>query len=311
MRKFIPYIIICSFCIVFTVVLFASLKQKIDGKFFVYEKNYNVVNDDNNKNFNVSFYVNDKKSYLVDKQQVKKCYIIDNENSSTIDVSLIDITPNNYEVEYEGEKYYEYLYTFAINFNTDEQIKWYFNKASLQLNYNGNIMYDISIGQFSFVKVINNSDDVIISYIKPIISDVETNSYLSGLILGLRKNDKCNSIKINNIEIINANMQTGELISVSKEKPLEHTFEDIFEYNFINTNSGDGNINYNLIDDDIIYIKIPIYYERLYLATSFPIKINYSFNNQELDYYLYDYMFYNPANEKISKQNIHFYNIYD
>lgn len=310
MRKIIPYIIICCFCIVFTVVLFVSLNKKTNGKFFVYEKNYNIVYDNDVKKLNISIFVNDKKSYLVDKQQVKNCYIIDKDNSSVIDVSLMNITFNNNEVEYEDNNYFEYLFTFNINFNTEEDTEWYFNQAILQLNYNGNIMYDILIGQFSFVKVMNKNDDVVISYIKPIISEVETNSYLSGLILGIRKNDT-NNIILNNIQIMNTNIGAGELISISKEKPLENTFEDIFQYDFINTNKGNGNINYNIIDDKIIYVKIPIYYEYLYLATSFPIKINYSLKNKELDYYLYDYTFYEPTNEIINKKNIHFYNIYD
>lgn len=311
MRKILPYIIICCFCVVFTIILFVSLNNKTVQKFFVYEKNYNVVYDEDNKKFNVDVYVNDKKCYLVDKTQVKKCAIIDKENSSIINISLETITDSNNEIDYDGEKYYQYLFTFNINFNTEEEIKWYFEQAILQINYNGNLEYDILIGQFSFVKVKNNSEDVIISYIKPIITEIETNSYLSGLILGLRKSENCNNVKINYIEIMNTNMHPGELIDIVKERPLDNTFEDIFGYNFINTNIGDGNINYNINDDDIIYIKIPIYYERLYLTTSFPLKINYSYNNKELDYYLYDYTFYNPTNEVISKQNIHFYNLYD
>lgn len=311
MRKLLPYIITCIFCAIFIVILLVSLNNKKTQKFFVYEKNYNVVYSTNSKKIYIDVYVNDKKCYLVDKKQVKSCSIINDENSSFIDVSLENIIDNKSVIEYDSEKYYQYSFIFNINFDTEEEIKWYFERAILQIKFNGNIEYDISIGQFSFIKIKNNPDDIIISYVKPIITEIEENSYLSGLILGLRKNEKVNNIKINNIEVMNANMYTGEKISIINDRPIENTFEGIFGYDFINTNSGDGSINYNIVNNDIIYIQIPIYYEYLYMTTSFPVKINYSLDNKELDYYLYDYIFYNPINEIVSKKNIHFYNVYD
>lgn len=309
MRKLLPYIVVIVFSFSFIIILFVSTNNKVVNSFLIYERNYNVVCSENTDNtFNVLFYVSNKKSYINDKKQIKNSFINDNEES-IIEVKLINIFDNNKIINYNGIDYHEYVFSFLVLFDSADPFEWYFKNAYLQLNYNGNIEYNIQIGQFSLIKVNNNHDHITISNVKPIITEYNNNTYLSCLILGIRKVNN-NIIHIKNIKLLNSNITTGSVI-ISNKMVNNTSFEDIFGYDFNSVNKDENDIDIVLNNNEIIYIKIPIYYEKYLPINSFPIKINYAIGDYEYNYYLYNYTFYNQTNEVISKENLHTYEIYD
>lgn len=308
MRKYIPYIVISVFAIIIVICIICVNFNKTDCYLLSYKTNYNVTTDNNEDCYlNINLYINNNKSYIVDKNQIMNCYISDSNNSSIINLQISSIKQNDLHLTYKNNKYNCYNFKFKILFDSYDHFEWYIEDAILNVNYKGNKEYNVKIGNFSFVRIDNINDDIIISNIKPLLSSVNDNSYMSGLILGVRKNSNYN-VNIESIKILNCNTYVGEKVQIIDNLPEGNDFNKIYGYDYSNLIKGSGEVNINIIDDNVYYLLIPIYYEKLLLVNNFAIEFCLIINGEEIKYYLNNYTYYQPNNEIIKEEDIFIYN---
>lgn len=307
MRKYIPYIILSLFTIVIVVCIICVRISDRNTYLISYKKNYNITSNSNDDDYiNINLFINNKKSYILDKNQLNKCYLSDRSNSSILNIEIDSIKKTELDFEYKNSKYYCYNFRFKIMFDTDDEFEWYINEAILNLRYKGDKEYNINIGDINYIKVDNNNNDIIISNIKPLLSSINDNSYMTGLIVGVRKNSNYN-VNIAEINFMNCNIAIGDKIQIIDKLPNGNDFKTICGYDNSSVVKGDGLIDLNLNSNDRYFIVIPIYYDELLIVNECVIKFKINVNGEEKSFYLKDYTFYQPNNEIIEKNNIYIY----
>lgn len=308
MRKYIPYIVILVFCIITFILLIIPTKPK-DVKILYYKKNYNLSSSiSNNDYLNIDLMINDYRSYMIDKSQILHSYLTDKALSSIIDLELIDIIQSDNTIDYENDVFYNYTFVFKVLFKTDSFTTWYIKDAILKIGYNGNKNYSIDIGNFSLIKLEKNNDDFItISSVKPLLSKINKNQYLTGLVLGIRSN--CvNDLYLKNINILNEGVFVGNNISMINDEPDSNDFKEVLGYDFLNQQKGNGEINY-LITDKIQYFVIPIYYDNLIMVNTFPIEFTIKNNNSYHKFYFNNFKYFEQLDIVINRDDIDVYEV--
>lgn len=307
-RKIIYLVISFIFIFIIFFAIILNLDKNDQEKVLILEKNYDISsNIDEIDYINVSVYISNKKSYVIDKNQLVNSYLKDN-NDSSLELELLEIKDNENNIEYDELNYYEYLFKFKILFKTSVPIEWYFDDAYLNLNYNGNNSYELNIGHCSIIKYNSNNDHFSIKNLRPLLSNYKNNDYASGLLLGLSNNDS-SLINIKQIELLNNIVNIGEGIKQLNEFPDSADFDSVAGYNFTEITRGKGEVDYNINPDETIFLFIPFYYNNLYVSTSFPVKISYMVNNIEYSYIINDFIYFVPSQEYFIKELIHIYNV--
>lgn len=297
---------VITFIIVIVCLLIPKTKN---SKIITLFKNYNLcslVSDEDV--INIDVYVNDKKTYITDKKQIISSYITDMNNDSVIELDLVGIYKTNEYINYQKDKFYLYTFQYKINFKTDTYIEWYIENALLEINYIDNIEYNLKIGNFSFIKLeLANEQLISISSIKPLTSNIKNNTYLTGVVIGVRNlyNDELN---IKEINILNCGMGIGNNILEIPALPQGNNFDIIagYDYSLINKGSNEVNITVN---DEIKYLLIPFYYDKLLIVEECPIAIKILKNDTESVFYINDYIYYEPFEEVVKIDDISIYDV--
>ena len=307
MRKYIPYIIILVFCIITIILLFVPTKTK-NIRFLYYKKNYNLSSNINNNDYlNIEILINDKKSYFIDKKQIIHSYLTDKDLSSIIDLEIVDIISSDENIKYKGEMFYTYSLVFKVLFKTDTFTEWYIKGAKLMIGYNGNKNYSIDIGNFTLIKLEKQENYITIASVKPLLSKVGKNKYMTGLILGIRSTFN-NEYFLKSIRILNEGIFVGNNISQLCEEPESNEFKEVLGYEYVNQKKGDGKINY-LINENINYYVIPLYYENIIMANYFPIEFIIQNNHESFNYYFGNYKYYDQLDIVLEENDIIVYEI--
>ena len=301
MRKILPYIALFSVVIVISISIMFNQSKTID-KFIYYYGSYNITTLVDEDNFlNINLYVNNDKSYFVDKYQINECYI--QNIDSIIDLEINNIYNTKEVVKYKNTNYYKFIYKFKVLFNTTEEIKWNLNDVTLYLRYNDNKEYNLNIGDISINKINDNDTILAISNIKPLTSVINNNTILTGLIIGVRNSKENNSIIINKISVLDANISVGNKIEILNDIPKTNSFNEVSNYNYSSIKKGEEEVNIKVTNAST-YLFIPIFYNNVTVASKFPIEISYIYNNDLYRYVLYDYTFYEPINVIINDNNL-------
>ena len=301
MRKYLPYICLI---IIFIVVLISILFNKSKGveQFIYYYDSYNLtstINDDDYLNINI--YVNSKTSYFIDKSQLSDCYLKNEEN--IIDLELISIHNANEVVKYKEEDYYNFIFKFKLKFDTTTNLTWHMKKTTLHMRYNNSKEYNLDIGDLTINKIINNKELISLTNIKPLTSIIKNNTYLTGVVIGIRNVTK-NNLKINKISLLDANVSVGNQVYILNELPESNSFDSVADFDYLSVSKGIEEVNINL-KNETIFIFIPIYYNKLTLKTKFPIEftLNTTDFNQE-KYILFNYTFFEPSNYIVDENEL-------
>lgn len=309
MRKKI-IIIVCLVVIVVTLALTLIFTNSKKTKVISFRKNYDVSSYvDEKDEFNVNFLINNKKSYFVDKKQINTCFLTNKENDEMIDLKIIDIINNSEKIKYQKDNFYSFTFRFLIDFKIDSNYEWNNKDAFIVIKYNDNKIYNLNIGMLSFNKICENErTDFTITNIKATTSVVKDNSYLAGILIGLRiLNNK--SLTINKVDLLNGGVSVGKEVIMLDKVPDTNEFKDIVGYDFKESVKGNGSINYEINDSKTYYFYIPLYYEEDLIINKFPIKFTYTINNEVKEDYLVNYVYYEVQQENISKDNIHIYEV--
>ena len=306
MRKIIPFICIGVIVIIFSIAIIFFTKE-IDTKVLTYFKNYNVsslIGDDDY--INVSIYINNKKSYFIDKDQITTSYLLSKSENDSIKLELKDVVKSNESIKINNEEYYLYLFKFKLLINIEDNYNFELEEAYLNLCYQNNKNYKLNIGQFTFNKYKKHDSSISISLVKPLTFE-DTNSYLGGVVYGIQNNLN-KSITIKQIDILNVNVSCGDNIKeVSNYDSID--FEDVSGYNhsYVNMNNKDINITINANENKKIIV--PLYYVELFILNKFPLKITYLYNGNTYEYIYGIYNYYNPIKEVVSDDNYMIYKI--
>lgn len=307
MRKILPIVCVIIIVVIFFIT-FTVKETNVNDKFISYERNYNITSLTTDEDIiNINLFVNNKKTYLVDKNQIVSSYLKDKNNENMLTLEIKDIVYDNKEISYYDDKYYSYTLMFMINFKTENFISWLIDEAILEIEYNDNKKYNINIGSLSINKIDYNSESIIVTDIKPLTSNINDNTFLTGLIIGVRKNTN-NVIFLDQINILNSGIFVGNNILEINELPKENNFNAVVNYDYSSVEKGNNNVSITL-GEEKIFLLIPLYYDNLIIADTFPIEIIFNNNHNKEKYYFYDYVYYTPIVENISKNNIYTYDI--
>jgi len=300
MRKYYPFI--CLGLIV-VVIIISIIFNKSKGKdqFIYYYDSYNIVSNINEDNYlYVNIYVNNKKSYFIDKGQVSDCYIQNNED--TIDLELIKIHNTNETVNYNNTEFYNFIFTYKLKYDSSSNSTWKMKDINLYMRYNNTKEYNLKIGDLTINTLSNNDDVITISNIKPLTILINNNNYLTGLIIGLRTVDD-ESINIQKISILDANAAVGNNIYKLDELPESNSFDEVADFDYKSITKGNEEVNIKLYKDSV-YIFIPIYYNKLIVSTKFPIEFTYYLDGIEQKYILANYTYFEPTNYIMNEQEL-------
>lgn len=145
MKKIYPFIVIPVFIILITIIVIDRRKD-INTKVITINTNYTNLYDNDSK-IELSFYINNNKHPLINKESYEDIYIKDLFDTKTLSLNLLDITYSHSEV-YLKETYYSYNLLFdsinlTNNFNIDE--------SYLSLNLINGDNYLFKMGKFSLM----------------------------------------------------------------------------------------------------------------------------------------------------------------
>lgn len=307
MRKYMPYLIIITFLVITIIILLIPSRIK-DDKLLYLKKNYNLSSNINKNDYlNIEILINNNKSYFIDKNQIIHSYLTDDEITSIVDLEIVDVINNDYNIVYENEKYYSYTLIFKVLFKTSTFLEWYIDDVKLMLGYNGNKNYEIEIGNFSFIKLEDSNNIITISNVSSLLSNIGNNKYLTALVLGIRST-KDEELLLEKIKIMNEDIIIGNNISKIDNLPDSNNFKEVLGYEYINQLSGDGIVNYE-INNEIKYFIIPLYYEELMIVNSFPIEFTINKDDEIIKYYYNGMKYYDIIEEVVKKENIFVYDI--
>lgn len=306
MRKIIPFVCLGVIIISFLIGIIFFTKT-VEINILTYLRNYNVASTIEEDDYiNISFFINDKNSYILDKSQFEYASVTSLDDSESMKLDLISVISKEESLEYNDDKYYMFILNFKILFDVKDEYNWNLSDAYLNIGYQGNKDYKIKIGKFSFNKYIKSESLISISSIKPLTFEND-NSYLGGVIYGI-KNNSNKPISINKIEILNTNAHIGDGI-----KEIENInsidFEEVAGYSHDQVKKRINDLNIIIDSQKEKKIFVPIYYDELFIMRRFPIKINYLCNDKTYDYTFGLYNYYNPIKEVVKKNNYMVYKV--
>lgn len=302
-KKMRKYITLCCVIGTIVIVIISVLfnKTKVQDEFIYFYNSYNLTSAINEDDYlNVNIYVNNTKSYFVDCNQISTCYI--ESDTGSVDLSKINIYNENQNIDYHSEKYYKFNFKFKLQYNTLNYNSWFITNAKLIIRYNNNAEYILKIGDISINKIENNEENISLSTIKPLTSIINKNTYLTGLILGIRKT--CDyEVILKKIKLLDANLFVGNKVEVLSYLPETNKFEDVANYNYSSLNVGVEDVDFEL-SESTIYFFIPIYYNIKTISNKFPILLELSVNNNIKNYVFSNYTFYEPSEYIINEHEI-------
>ena len=147
MRKYIPYLCVLVTVIIITISILYN-KDKEEDSFIYFYNSYNLSSSVTEEDFlNINIYVNNKKTYFVDKNQISTCYIEGGED--IINLDIINISSNNENIVYKNNEYYCFNFKFKLFFDTANFTTWFLKDVNLIINYNNDKEYVLKIGDIS------------------------------------------------------------------------------------------------------------------------------------------------------------------
>ena len=306
MRKIIPFICLGVIIVSFLIGIIFFTKN-IEINIITYLRNYNVASTVEEDDYlNISLFINDKNSYILDKNQFEYAIITSKDEIESMKLDLISVNSKEETIKYNDDKYYMFALNFKILFDVKDEYSWNLSDAYLSIGYQGNKDYKIKIGKFSFNKYVKRESLINISYIKPLTFE-NNNSYLGGVIYGINNNSN-QAINISKIEILNTNVYIGDGI-----KKVDNTnsidFEEVAGYGHEQVKKRSGDLTINIDSQKEIKLFVPIYYDELFIMNRFPIKIIYSYNGKTYEYIFGLYNYYNPIKEIVQSNNYMVYKV--
>ena len=285
------YVIILLIFLIFLVLLMRV--EKKDIKIGVIENAINLF-DEGITNLDISFYINQKKSYITDINKIKSSYL---ENKKTNEIIKIEVTEFIllYEANINKESFYKYL----VNFKIDLQYDFYFDDCLLVIDYENKIV-NLKIGSVSGMvndEVINN--DVTVSYLKGLVIEKNNKSYLGGIYIGLKSDE---TIKITNISLSDYNVIITDAQKINDFNDIEN-YENLIKLNETNKLFNDVYISGE--EKFLLFLG----YHKLEQIPEVGLKIDYTLNNEPKTMFYPKFRFYINHNDKDYLSDLVFYEL--
>lgn len=257
-------------------------------EFFTVQQEYYIEFEENTY-LKTSVKCSRKDTMYLDKELVSSVSIYDNNTKEEYLLDLVEI--NKLDLyEYNDKNYYDYELKLLIPFKSDSLIS--LENCYMSMNYINDETLDFKIGKVFLYNKDSSVKAFTISSLKGLVTTINEEQTLSGVILSLTK--EYDNLTIINIETLNNNV----IINKGKITELEHTnyesttpINDVlgYEYNIYNQPS-DKNINYN-VDKNLIFL-LPLSYLNQTSVSTLGFKITYIMDNTVYHQVIEPFMFF-------------------
>lgn len=306
MRKILYFIPLLVLAVVVALVLsFKKEKTVVISQ----KRNHSVTVAENEAGYiSVPLLVSNKKSYFTDANQLITSSLSSPDGTHLpLELQTIDLIKTG--ITYQKKKYCNYNFTFKIDF-AGSQLKWYLQDAYLNLKYNEKAL-KIAIGSLSYIILPEVENKLFtFSHIKPLTSNYQGNTYLAGIVFGIRSLSDT-AFKLKQAEILNCDISLGRSVILLDNVPDTNSFKEITGYDFDNDTKIDPECDITVFPGTTVYLLIPLHYHQLRIVQSFPIAWHVREGDMDKVYYLDDYCYYGINKEEISGKDLVVYNLND
>lgn len=271
---------IIGFIILFLAVYFFFMKPKKINLTTVKKSYSNVSLFEENDSYNIQIYINQKNSYITDKDKISSIYISDKEEDNQIKMDLLNLIYVG-KSKIDEKTYYIYNYNIKPLLINHDDIE--IDNAYLIINYHNFKNVKIHIGSFSSYKVENfNKSDLGISRLKGIVNTINNKKTLVGLALELN-NESSKNIDIIGIRFFDPNIKVGDYKLSDFSMILSNSnLSDHLGYQYNINNTFNNEIDFKLNEKDTLLISLM--YENHYKIADLGFQIIYKIDQEEFVY---------------------------
>ncbi len=290
MKKIFFLIIIIYFCLG-TTLLILSREKPNQVEILTLKQNYSRLLSDV-ETIDIPIFISSNQTFFTSVDTIANAYLITEEYEMQVDIN--DIRDTLTMIRYNNHNYY--LYYLETSFESIDMIDTEISltNAILEITYINEVVFDFEVGNFNLIfKEIVPNNHLDIMHLFGIMNEHD-NLELSIKAICLKMDNLTNQDVF--IQSIDLNTEIFDVIlsesTYLDEAPLPDT--DILEifpsYESYGQNHSQVH-NLKVIRDK--YLVIPIkYHGQVKSINRFPIIINYYFNNQEYQYILDDFLFF-------------------
>lgn len=307
------YLIFIPVIVILLIALIISIAMHIDSfEVMTIPRSYSYVSTiSDSDEMDVLVYVSSKNSYITRTSGIKNAYIKNNKNTDEVQIKILDITDCDVKTKVYGHTFYLYEFSFDITFPTTSEYELAINDALLILEYDTKDV-TLELGSFYYYKTPyygDNSNNLIVTSLKPVLGYLDENRTVSGIRIGLRNNSN-QKIIICDIKLLDPNIYAslGEIKIIEEDINGLETMSSILGYNYYlkTKEKDDATINLEIDKKDEYDFIIPIKYLEDYPINSFGFIISYKEENSDVivKYYYDDFIFFNSMKETYDETKI-------
>ena len=307
------YLIFIPIVIALLIAVIVSIALHVDTfEVMTIPRSYSYVSTySDSDTMDVLVYVSSKNSYLTRKESVENCYIKAKDNHDEMKIELLDISDCDMKTKVYNHNFYLYKFSFDITFSVTSEYELSINDAILTMDYGGRKV-NLTLGSFYYYKLPyygDNTNDLIITSLKPVLGYIGENRTTYGIKIGLRNNGR-DKINISNIKLLDPNIYASldEVIKINESSNSYETMTSILGYNY--SHKGDINQNGSLMisldSKEEIEIIVPIKYLNDYPINTFGFIVSYkeASSDEEIRYYYDDFTYFNSFKEIIDERMV-------
>lgn len=283
--------------------IFIGLKSNQENlKVLTYKENVNLVKTfEKTETLEYSIYFSAPSSYYTQKNNIVHCSVKDSNNELSLNVASII---QNKKCEIDDYFYYQYLYTFEVDYSSDEEMRFY--DAQIIIEYDGVESLKINIGNLLIKKIPYSHDQnniLEMVSLEGITKEINKSTTLVGIVVKLKANKY---IKITDFYIYdcNAKVSKGEIKIVDTYDSMM-PIDGILGYDFNNERLNDSWDGINMNEESTLVI--PVKLSKNLNSTGF--ELTYVYNDIEYKFYYETFVFFNSL-EKNSEYIILDYELY-
>ena len=294
-------LIVLTICLFIVVCFFIWYFNNQSIKVTVVKESYSRLSTSSKAtSLDIKLLVNQKNSYITNKDKVASCYIRSYKNDEVYKMNLIDIYLVN-QTSINKDNYY--IYNINLRFMADISEDIILKEAYLVLNYNNSKSLDIMIGSVYISKGELETKEVSLACMKAITSKIDNIITIDAIVF------RFNAIKaltIKKITCLDANLTTQNASECSYDNTND--LNDLFNifntnYNYMDTRTKPFSIDINDTGEIVITLGYLYHYE----INNFPIRIEYEVDGILKELYIDNFNFFTNNNRMVKYSDLTIY----
>ena len=287
---------VLSLIILAFIFVYVFTKKYDDVKIISIRKEYNLVFDKEDDVLEVPLYLSRKNTFLSNIDQISQIYL---SNDDTKFVAYAERVDEGIELEYNKEKYYEYIYNLSFNAYDEFSEPIFMPDAKINIIYKNDESISLGIGNMClyFNKKNNSLNDLIVTKLSSVTNVIDDKETIVGINIKLYNNTS-DVISLNSIKLYN---KFYDFDYMNYENKTVDNFLNLKErnndYSYTALSIPTGDMKYKINPEESFEAFIPMkYIKNIYIVDRLPLYIDYQISDESKTYVLDDFQFIRIVN---------------